>query len=84
MSILQRYFFKNVLASTLGVSGILCLILVGGRFVKYLSEAVDGRILGSIIGSYLFFRLPEFLQMILPLGFFIACILTLGRMYVQN
>ncbi len=84
MSIIYRYISRQLLANTLVVSGILVLILVGGRLLRYLEHAAEGRILGEVILTIMAYRLPEFLEMILPLGMFIGILLTFGRLYMSN
>ncbi len=68
----------------LAVSSALLLIFMSGRFVKYLAQAASGEIDGSILFSIMFFRLPAFLELILPLGLFLGILLTYGRLYVES
>lgn len=82
--ILYRYINRQLFATTMVVTVVLMLVLVGGRFIRYLAEAAVGKIAASAIFSIMFFRLPEFLQLILPLSFYIAVLLVLGRMHLDN
>ncbi|MBV1883231.1 MAG: LPS export ABC transporter permease LptF [Pseudomonadales bacterium] len=82
--IIYRYISRQLLATTLAVSFILVLILVSGRFIKYMSQAADGRIAGEVLFTLMAYRLPEFLQMILPLGLFLGILLSYGRLYIEN
>jgi len=43
---------------------------MGGRLIKYFGVAAQGRLDASILFSIIGYRLPEFLTLILPLGFF--------------
>lgn len=68
----------------LAVSSALLLIFMSGRFVKYLAQAASGEIAGGILFSIMFYRLPAFLELILPLGLFLGILLTYGRLYVES
>jgi len=60
------------------------LIMMGGRLIKYFGVAAQGRLDAGILFSIIGYRLPEFLTLILPLGFFIALMLVFGRLYVDH
>ena len=70
--------------TTVLVTFILVMVLVSGRFIKYLAEAAAGQIAADALFLVMAFRLPEFLQMILPLSLYIAILLVLGRMHMDN
>lgn len=82
--IIYRYLSRQLLASTLAVTTVLVFILVSGRFIKYLSEAAAGKIAKEVLLALMLFRLPGFLEMILPLGLFLAILLAYGRLYLEN
>ncbi len=63
---------------------VLVVILVGGRFLKYLSDAADGQIAKEVLFALTAYRMPDFLQMILPLGLFLGVLLCYGRLYTDN
>jgi lipopolysaccharide export system permease protein len=58
--------------------------MMGGRLIKYFGVAAQGRLDASILFSIVGYRLPEFLTLILPLGFFIGLMLVFGRLYVDH
>lgn len=66
------------------VSAVLLLIIMSGRFVRYLAEAAAGKLDASVLLTLMGFRLPSFLELIIPLGFFIGILLAYGRMYVDS
>lgn len=68
----------------LAVSGILLLVFMSGRFIKYLAEAAAGELAGDVLFQIMAFRFPGFLELILPLGFFIGILLAYGRMYLES
>ena len=72
------------MSPSLVVISLLTLIMMGGRLIKYFGVAAQGRLDASILFSIIGYRLPEFLTLILPLGFFIGLMLVFGRLYVDH
>ena len=70
--------------TTVMVTFILVMVLVSGRFIKYLAEAAAGEIAADALFLVMAFRMPEFLQMIVPLSLYIGLLLVLGRMHMDN
>ncbi|KKK97810.1 hypothetical protein LCGC14_2649040, partial [marine sediment metagenome] len=79
-----RYIARDLLASTFAVCTVLLMVVVSGRFVKYLAQAAAGELDAGILLAIIGYRLPGFLELILPLAFFLAILLTYGRLYVQS
>jgi len=82
--ILTRYFLKELLTSTFVITGILMLIVVSARLVVHLNKAVAGIIPPEAVYYTILYNSPGFLQLILPLGFYISILLVYGRMYSEN
>ena len=82
--IIRRYLVKQVVSTSLVVVALLTLIFMGGQLIKQFGRAAMGRIDPSILFSIIGFRFPEFLILILPLGFFIGLMLVFGRLYVDH
>ncbi len=82
--ILFRYLAKEILISMLAVSATLLLIVMSSRFVKYLAEAATGDLAPEVVLSIMVYRLPSFLELVLPLGLFIGILLAYGRLYVES
>ena len=82
--IIRRYLVKQVVSTSVVVISLLTLIMLGGRLIKYFGVAAQGRMDASILFSIIGYRLPEFLTLILPLGFFIGLMLVFGRLYVDH
>lgn len=82
--ILHRYINRQLLVTTLVVTFVLVMVLIAGRFIKYLADAAVGDIAADAVFLILAYRLPEFLQLILPLSFYIGLLLVLGGMWVTN
>jgi lipopolysaccharide export system permease protein len=82
--IILRYLSREILVTMLAVSSILLLIVMSGRFARYLAEATTGRISVDVLFTLIGYRMPEFLILILPLGLFIAILLAYGRIYIES
>lgn len=74
----------QVLGSTAAVALVLTVILMSGRVIKYFGMAADGRMDVRLLTAMLVYRLPGFLELIVPLGMFIAILLVFGRLYLDN
>mgnify|MGYP003388194339 CR=1 FL=1 len=79
-----RYLARDLISSTFAVCTVLLLVILSGRFVKYLAQAAAGELDAGILLAVIGYRLPGFLELILPLAFFLGILLAYGRFYVQN
>lgn len=82
--IIFRYLAKQVLVTMLAVTFVLLMTFMSGRFIKYLVQAASGELSPDILFAIMAYRLPGFLELILPLGFFIGILLAYGRMYLES
>lgn len=81
---LFRYFSREVLFTTLVVSAVVLVISVGWRFSGYLEEAAAGLMTREVLFSLMLYRLPGFLELIIPISFFLGIMLVYGRFYVDQ
>ncbi|MFW2178258.1 MULTISPECIES: LPS export ABC transporter permease LptF [unclassified Moraxella] len=82
--ILRRYMTQQVLSNTLIVLFFLMILMLGGRLIRYFGIAAEGRLDVGLLFSIIGYNLPTFMELILPLSFFVALMLVLGRMYVDH
>ena len=82
--IIFRYLSRELLSVTTAVCVVLLMVLISGRFVKYLANAMSGTMDPEVIFAVIGYRIPGFLELTLPLAFFLAVLLTFGRLYVEN
>ncbi|SEA32031.1 LPS export ABC transporter permease LptF [Microbulbifer marinus] len=82
--IIFRYLCRELLFATLAVSAVLMLMVMSGRFVKYLAEAAAGDLSANILFSLIGYRMPSFLELVLPLGLFVGILLAYGRLYIES
>lgn len=82
--IIRRYLGTQVLATSFAVAGLLTVILMSSRVIQFFEKAVNGKIAVDLLSAVLWYRLPGFLELILPLGLFIGVLLAIGRLYLDN
>nr|VFJ43610.1 MAG: lipopolysaccharide export system permease protein [Candidatus Kentron sp. DK] len=82
--ILNRYIYREILLAFAGVLSVLLLVYVSHRFVRYLAEAAAGLIPVDVILRLLSLQLIKKLQIFIPVAFYIAVLLSLGRLYKDN
>ena len=82
--ILFRYLTRETLVSMFAVSFTLLVIVMSGRLVKYLAQAAAGDLAPEVLLSIMLYRVPSFLELVLPLGMFIGILLAYGRLYVES
>lgn len=82
--ILRRYMTQQVAANTAIVLLFLMAMMLGGRLIRYFGIAAEGRLDVGLLFAIIGYNIPTFLELILPLSFFIALMLVLGRMYVDQ
>lgn len=82
--ILFRYFAREVFVTMLAVTGIVLVISMGSRFSGYLNEAASGLLSKDVLFLLMAYRLPGFLELILPISFFLSIMLVYGRFHVDS
>jgi len=82
--IVFRYLSREVLVTLSAVSAVLLVIIMSGRFIKYLAQAAQGVLDPGVLFLIMGFRMPGFLQLILPLGLFLGFLLAYGRLYLDS
>jgi len=82
--IVFRYLSREVLITMSAVSAVLLVIIMSGRFIKYLAQAAQGLLDPGSLFMIMGVRLPGFLQLILPLGLFLGILLAYGRLYLDS
>ena len=81
---LYKYFAKDVLFTLIAVVAVVLFISLGWRFSGYLEQAAVGTISSDVLLLLIGYRLPGFLEIIIPISFFFSLMLVLGRMHADN
>jgi len=82
--IIFRYLTREILITTFAVCIALLLIFLSFRFVKLFADAATGKYAVDVLFEIIAYRMPGFIQIILPLGFYIAVLLAYGRLYMES
>jgi len=82
--IIFRYLAREALISTLAVTSVLLLIITSARLIKYLADAATGKLDAAFVFWVLLWRIPGFLELLLPLGLFLGILLAFGRLYLDS
>ncbi|WP_081261372.1 MULTISPECIES: LPS export ABC transporter permease LptF [Moraxella] len=82
--ILRRYITTQVASTTALVLGFLVIMLLGGRLIRYFGMAAEGGLNVGVLFRLIGYNLPYFLELILPLSFFIGLMLVFGRLYADH
>lgn len=81
MSILQKYILREWFWTSLAVSIVLVVVLVGAYLGDMLNDIADGRMPAGLLTTQLLLHMPQTLENILPLAGFVAVMWGLGRFY---
>lgn len=81
MKIVHRYLIAEVAQTFVATALVLTVILTSNRMLGYLEEVVDGKLAGHILLSIIGLKLVWGMIIILPVSFFFAVLLALGRWY---
>ncbi len=84
LGIVRRYLTREILFNMITVAVVVLVITVGWRFSSYLREAASGEVTQDILFLVIMYKMPGFLELILPLSFFLGIMLAYGRFYVDS
>jgi lipopolysaccharide export system permease protein len=82
--ILIRYLNRQVLQATAALAMVLLVVAMLGRLLRYLAQASQGELDPGVLLVLMAYRVPGFLQLILPLALLLGILLAYGRMYADN
>lgn len=79
--ILDRYIFREIASSWLGVTMVLLLILLTNQFARVLGDVAKGKLPKEAAFDVIGLSAAQFLTIVIPIGLFLAVLLALGRLY---
>ncbi len=82
--IILRYFSRQILETSAGVSLILLLVVLSGRFIQFLDMAANGELSVELMLTMILWRIPSSLELILPLALTLSVLLVIGRMNQES
>lgn len=84
LSILDRYFLRELAQTVAAVAIILMVIFAGGTFAHVIQQVANGSFPASVMFPVLGLRLVDGLSAMLPLACFLGVMQALGRMYRES
>lgn len=82
--ILRRYITRQVSVSTMLVVGFLAVMVLGGHLIRFFGLVAEGELQLAFLFRLIGYTTPFVLELILPLAFFVALMLTFGRLYADS
>lgn len=79
--IIRRYIYREIALTLLAVTAILFLVYTSNRFVRYLADAAAGSLSADVLAALLGLKALTSLPVLVPLAFYLAVLLGLGRLY---
>ena len=82
--ILPRYLNVEAARHVLGLCVSVLLVVVIHRLTLYLGDVASGSLVPEAVVWILIWRLPDFLQTLLPLALFLGILLPFGRLHEEG
>ena len=79
--ILDRYIFREIAWTWLGVTVVLLLILLTNQFARILGDVAKGRLPKEAAFDVIGLSAAQYMTIIIPIGLFLATMIALGRLY---
>ena len=79
--ILDRYIFKEIATTWLGVTVVLLMILLTNQFARVLGDVAKGKLPKGAAFDVIGLSAVQYLTVLVPIGLFLAVMLALGRLY---
>ena len=83
-NILYKSINFEVFKNFLGCLTILFILVASSRLLGYFDKSIAGNLESDLILSILIFRSPEFINLLIPLSFFLSVLIALGRLYMDH
>ena len=82
--IIFRYLVRELSGTFFAVTLVLLMIIVSGRLIKNMASAAAGEVSMELILLALLYRMPSFLEIIIPLALFLSILIGYGRLYAES
>lgn len=81
LRILDRYIFREIASTWLGVTMVLLLILLTNQFARVLGDVAKGKLPRGAAMDVIGLSAAQYLTILVPIALFLAVMLALGRLY---
>lgn len=82
--IIFLYLIRELLKSSLAILAVLMLVFLSNQFVRLLAGAASGKYPSELVWPLLCLNVPYLAGMLLPLSFFLAVLLSYGRLHAEH
>ncbi|MCP4300712.1 MAG: LPS export ABC transporter permease LptF [Gammaproteobacteria bacterium] len=82
--ILDRYIFREITVTWLGVTAVLLLILLTNQFARVLGDVAKGKLPKDAAFDVIGLSAAQYLTVLVPIGLFLSVMLALGRLYQDS
>lgn len=82
--IIDRYVRLEILRLFFGITLVLLLIFSSQQMVRYLNMITSGKVEARIFFQLFMIEVPYLLAMLMPVGFYLAVLLGLNRLYTDH
>ena len=79
--ILDRYIFREIATTWLGVTLVLLMILLTNQFARILGDVAKGKLPKGAAFDVIGLSAVQYLTVLVPIGLFLAIMMALGRLY---
>lgn len=79
--ILDRYIFREVASTWLGVTLVLLMILLTNQFARVLGDVAKGKLPKGAAFDVIGLSAVQYLTVLVPIGLFLSIMMALGRLY---
>ena len=79
-----RYLIREIVLTMLAVTAVLLLVIISSRIIRYMSAAASGELPLGLVGRLVMYQMPGFLELILPLSFFLGILLAYAQLYMNS
>lgn len=79
--ILDRYIFREIATTWLGVTIVLLFILLTNQFARVLGDVAKGKLPRDAALDVIGLSAVQYLTILVPIGLFLSIMLALGRLY---
>jgi lipopolysaccharide export system permease protein len=82
--ILDRYIFREIASTWLGVTMVLLLILLTNQFARILGDVAKGQLPKEAAMDVIGLSAAQYLTIIVPISLFLSVMIALGRLYKDS
>ena len=81
LRILDRYIFREIAMTWLGVTMVLLMILLTNQFARVLGDVAKGKLMKGAAFDVIGLSAVQYLTILVPIGLFLSIMMAMGRLY---